>query len=81
MSGNPRPDESLQDETTITEITIQPDGRIYVFGTSRQVLEVLEDLGPTDVRLSQLLRHVRAAENTAAAAAMVNSEGGGPGAT
>jgi hypothetical protein len=50
------------DETLITEITIQPDGRVFVFGTSRQVLEVLESINPNDPRLNRLLAHVRAVE-------------------
>jgi hypothetical protein len=61
----------LQDETMITEITIQADGRIYVFGTSRQVLDVLEDLRPRDVRLGKVLEHVRAIETA-------NDDGGNP---
>jgi hypothetical protein len=57
----------LPEETCITEITIQPDGRIYVFGTSRKVLEVLEVLQPNDPKLNVLLSHVRRIEaNTAA---------------
>jgi hypothetical protein len=47
------------DETTITEITIQPDGRIYVFGASRQVLAVLSDLCPGDQTLLQRLASSR----------------------
>jgi hypothetical protein len=53
---------SDDDETDITEITIQPDGRVYVFGTSRGVLEVLEDLRPDDAKLRRLLGHVRRLE-------------------
>jgi hypothetical protein len=54
----------LSEETQITEITIQPDGRVYVFGTSRQVLEVLEQLRPDDPRLQRLLSHVRGIESS-----------------
>lgn len=36
-----------EDESPWTEITIQPDGRVYVFGMSRAVLEVIAQL-PTD---------------------------------
>jgi hypothetical protein len=50
------------DETLVTDITIQPDGRVYVFGTSRGVLEVLEQLRPGDTRLQQLLGQVRGHE-------------------
>lgn len=36
----------VADETAITEITIGPDGRIYVFGMSQEVLQVLAGLCP-----------------------------------
>lgn len=32
------------DETSITEIELMPDGRIYLFGASRQVLEAIDGL-------------------------------------
>jgi hypothetical protein len=32
------------DETNITEIELLPDGRICVFGTSLEVLELLDEL-------------------------------------
>lgn len=44
------------------ELTIAPDGRVFVFGTSRPILEVLESLQPQDQRLRRLLAHVRALE-------------------
>jgi hypothetical protein len=68
----PDREDLLQDETTITEISIQPDGRLYVFGTSRRVLELLEGLRPNDARLGRLLRQVRGAE----ARATATTEGG-----
>lgn len=49
------------EETALTEITIQPDGRVYVFGASREVLEVLDLISPHDSRLRAILdctRHV-----------------------
>jgi len=49
----------LQDETDMSEITIQPDGRVYVFGASRQVLELLESLSPTDQKLQRVLGRIR----------------------
>ncbi len=55
-------EELLEDETTITEISIEPDGRVYVFGTSRQVLQLLQNLDPGDQKLARLLSHVRAVE-------------------
>ena len=36
----------LTDETEMTEITILPDGRIFVFGLSREVAEILYSLCP-----------------------------------
>jgi len=59
----------LEDETTMTEITIQPDGRVYVFGTSRQVLDILVDLDPLSIKLKRLMSQVQ------------NVECGDPGAT
>jgi hypothetical protein len=44
------------DETNLTEITIQPDGRIYVFGASLPVLQILQQLQPRDPRISAILR-------------------------
>jgi hypothetical protein len=32
------------DETNITEIELMPDGRIFLFGTSLEVLELLEEM-------------------------------------
>ena len=54
------PDDVMaDDETRISEITILPDGRICVFGMSRQLLEILDgwNLGDADIR--QRVDHVR----------------------
>lgn len=59
-------DTTTEDETTMTEITIQPDGRVYVFGTSRQVLDVLADLNPRLPWLNQLIVQVKNLENAPA---------------
>lgn len=45
----------LEDESTLTEITLLPDGRVYVFGLSRQVLEILGELQSQDQRVRCLL--------------------------
>ena len=45
------------DETNLTEITIQPDGRVYVFGASLPILQILQSLQPNDPRISAILRH------------------------
>lgn len=36
------------EETAVTDIIIQPDGRIFVFGLSREVADVLEELCPKE---------------------------------
>jgi hypothetical protein len=49
---------AAEDETQITEISIGPDGRIFVFGLSESVLEVVaelsSDLSPARRRLAAL---------------------------
>jgi len=49
----------LMDETMMTEITIYPDGRVFIFGTSRLVLEVMEQLNPQSPVVRQVLDQVR----------------------
>jgi hypothetical protein len=51
-----------EDETALSEITILPDGRVYVFGMSRQILELLETLLADEPRVRALLEQARAAE-------------------
>lgn len=41
------------DETLVTEIRIGPDGRLFVFGLSRDVAELLATLCPRDERLQR----------------------------
>ena len=48
------------DETAITEISILPDGRVCVFGASREVVEVLADLEARDDAMRQRSEHVAA---------------------
>lgn len=43
------------DQTALSEITILPDGRVFVLGASRQVLEILEVLSPEDAALKHRL--------------------------
>ena len=54
----------VDNEKNITEVTIAPDGRVFVFGTSRPILEVLEALQPRDEKLQRLLEHVRRLESS-----------------
>jgi len=44
-------------ETAISEITILPDGRVFVLGASHEVLEILEALNPGDAGLKRRLEH------------------------
>lgn len=53
----------LDDESRISEITLQPDGRIYVFGLSREVLNILEALCPPDHPLREIAADESACEN------------------
>lgn len=43
------------DESAITELMIQPDGRIYVFGASQRMLDLLGELCPRDTCLLERL--------------------------
>ncbi|HTU23900.1 MAG TPA: hypothetical protein VMF30_00795 [Pirellulales bacterium] len=46
---------STDDETAITEITIQPDGRIFVFGLSLEVAQALAGLCPAGHAIERLV--------------------------
>jgi len=48
----------LSDETLITELTIAPDGRIFVFGLSRQVLDLLKELNCSTDDLKQRIEYL-----------------------
>jgi len=50
---------AIEDETQVTELTIMPDGRVFVFGTSRQILEILHELDPHDEKLNRVLARAR----------------------
>lgn len=50
------------DETSITDIEIGPDGRIYIFGASREILELLQDLGFADEHLRVRLAAMKRSE-------------------
>jgi hypothetical protein len=52
-------DLNADDETTITEISILPDGRVCVFGASLEVVEVLATLESRDATARQRVAHVR----------------------
>ena len=50
--------KSLEEEASISEITIMPDGRVYVFGMSDRVLEILGSLNILDAELGLRLKHL-----------------------
>ena len=51
---------SLEDDSSISEINILPDGRVCLFGASRQVLEMLDAIPLGDPALrSRIERCVR----------------------
>jgi hypothetical protein len=54
-------DDLCDAETSITELTFLPDGRICLFGASREVLEVLGSLNLGDASLDSRLAAVRRA--------------------
>lgn len=51
---------NLEPEDQITEITIGPNGQIYLFGTSMQVMELLDHAQLSDAALKRRLAHLRA---------------------
>jgi hypothetical protein len=55
-----------EDERDICEISILPDGRVCVFGASREVIEALAVLNPDDLPLRERIERFRAPERTAA---------------
>jgi hypothetical protein len=54
-----------EDETRTTEITILPDGRICLFGASREVLEILGGMDLGDPALDQRLEYLRSLDQSA----------------
>ena len=55
-----KPQTFADEETAISEITIAADGRIYVFGASFELLELLAVLNDRDVALQQRIVGVQA---------------------
>jgi hypothetical protein len=50
---------SAADETAISEISIAPDGRVYVFGASAAILEIMGKLDARDQMLRHRIEHAR----------------------
>jgi hypothetical protein len=49
-----------EDESSLSEISILPDGRVYLFGASRQVLELLQAIPLGDPALAERIEGLRA---------------------
>jgi len=67
---------SAEDETATSEISIAPDGRIFVFGASHEILELLAALNRRDGALRQRLEHIRAARIVTEPPALPNCQAG-----
>jgi hypothetical protein len=52
-------DTIIQEETSITEISIAPDGRIFIFGLSRPILEMCAELNPSSQDMQQRIECLR----------------------
>ena len=52
---------SLEDDSSISEINILPDGRVCLFGASQQVLEMLDAIPLGDPALSSRIECLRTA--------------------
>lgn len=47
------------DETNVTDIEISPDGRIHIFGASREMMDILQSSGWQDDRERRRLNRRR----------------------
>lgn len=54
-----RSDDLCDEETAITEITFLPDGRLCLFGASREILELMGSLQLGDTSLDSRLAALR----------------------
>lgn len=53
MSSTKHAEDLFDDETSITEITFLPDGRLCLFGASREIINLLHHLKLGDKSLDQ----------------------------
>lgn len=65
--SNSRQRGSLLPETAISEIEIAPDGRLFLFGASVQLLETLQQAGLGDAALQKRLAQAGPPRSVAAA--------------
>ena len=50
---------SLEDESKVSEINILPDGRVCLFGASRQILEIMDTIVLGDPELKERIERLR----------------------
>ena len=62
------------EETSVTDIEIGADGRIYIFGASREVLELIRDLGFDDEHLRGRIEAMGRTEDTPAIDTQTHTE-------
>lgn len=55
---------SADDEAAVTDIRIAPDGRVFVFGTSRPVLEMFSELGWGDEAVTARIQALQQTADT-----------------
>ncbi len=53
MNNMAKPKIQATDETDISEITISPDGRVFVFGASKPLLDLFAEIGWRDDGVQQ----------------------------
>jgi hypothetical protein len=53
---------SVEDDSSISEINILPDGRVCLFGVSQQVLEMLDSISLGDPALRNRIDSLRTGE-------------------
>jgi hypothetical protein len=65
----------MEDESSLSEISILPDGRVYLFGASRQVLELLQAIPLGDPALAERIDGLHMVEAQEPLAATTNATG------
>jgi hypothetical protein len=63
----------FDEETAMTEITIAPDGRIYLFGASMPVLQMLDNMNLNDPALTNRVRALKEFEVADKSAATIQT--------
>ena len=67
MKSNRDRSPSAVDESAESEITIQPDGRVFAFGITKPMAAVLATIPTPDQRMKNLLRRIGGLNGTTGA--------------